>query len=80
MHIQDELKSGGGVDSSSKSDIDASLERLNKLNESTDGYDTAEVKRELQECMQNYFGVFRRGEFMEKGLQQLNELKNKGSN
>ena len=80
MHIQDELKSGGGVDSASKSDIDASLERLNKLNESTDGYDTAEVKRELQECMQNYFGVFRRGEFMEKGLQQLNELKNKVDN
>ena len=80
MHIQNELKSGGGVDSATKSDIDFSLERLQKLNESSDGFETAEVKRELQECMQNYFGVFRRGEFMKKGLEQLDELKNKVDN
>ena len=30
--------------------------------------------------MQNYFGVFRRGEFMKKGLDQLNELKHKVQN
>jgi succinate dehydrogenase / fumarate reductase flavoprotein subunit len=80
MHIQDELKSGGGVDSATKSDIDDALERLNKLNESDKGFETAEVKKELQECMQNYFGVFRRGEFMEKGLEQLSELKEKVDN
>ena len=80
LHIQDELKSGGGVDSATKSDIDDALERLNKLNESDKGFDTAEVKKELQECMQNYFGVFRRGEFMEKGLEQLSELKEKVDN
>jgi succinate dehydrogenase / fumarate reductase flavoprotein subunit len=80
MHIQEELKSGGGVESSSKGDIDASLERLNKLNESTSGYETASVKRELQECMQNYFGVFRRGDFMEKGLNELAEIRHKVDN
>ena len=80
MHIQSELKSGGGVDSATKDDINNSLERLNKLNESSKGFDPAEVKRELQECMQNYFGVFRRGEFMKKGLDQLNELKEKVDN
>ena len=51
-----------------------SLERLNKLNESSKGFDPADVKKELQECMQNYFGVFRRGEFMKKGLDQLSAL------
>ena len=80
MHIQKELKSGGGVDSATRSDIKKSLERLNALNDSTDGFDPAEVKRELQECMQNYFGVFRRGEFMKKGLDQLNEIKEKVDN
>ena len=80
MHIQSELKSGGGVDSATKDDINNSLERLNKLNESSKGFDPAEVKRELQECMQNYFGVFRRGEFMKKGLDKLNELKEKVDN
>ena len=80
MHIQNELKSGGGVGSASKDDIDSSLERLNKLNESSKGYDPADVKKELQECMQNYFGVFRRGEFMKKGLDQLNDLREKVGN
>ena len=77
MFIQDEIKSGGGVKSATKNDIDTALERLNKLNESDSGYDTADVKKQLQECMQNYFGVFRRGEFMEKGLNELNEIKEK---
>ncbi len=79
-HIQKELKSGGGVTSATKDDIDASLKRLNKLNESNSGFDTADVKKELQECMQNYFGVFRRGEFMKQGLDQLKDLKEKVDN
>jgi len=79
-HIQEELKSGGGVASATKGDIDSSLKRLNKLNESNSGFDTADVKKELQECMQNYFGVFRRGEFMKQGLDQLKDLKVKVDN
>ena len=80
MFIQDEIKSGGGVKSATKNDIDTALERLNKLNASDSGYDTADVKKQLQECMQNYFGVFRRGEFMEKGSNELNEIKEKVDN
>ena len=78
--IQQEIKSGGGVTPSTPGDIDNALERLNKLNESSSGFDTAEVKKELQECMQNYFGVFRRGEFMKKGLDDLAEIKHKVDN
>jgi succinate dehydrogenase / fumarate reductase flavoprotein subunit len=78
--IQQEIKSGGGVTPSTSGDIDNALERLNKLNESSSGFDTAEVKKELQECMQNYFGVFRRGEFMKKGLDDLAEIKHKVDN
>ena len=46
-HIQSELKSGGGVDSATKDDIENSLQRLNKLNESREGFDPADVKKEL---------------------------------
>ena len=74
------MKSGVGVVYASKEDINNSLERLNYLNESKSGYETADVKRELQECMQNYFGVFRRGDFMEKGLTELSEIRNKVEN
>ena len=79
-HIQEEINSGGGLDSASNSDIDESLERLNRLNESTSGYQTAEVKRQLQACMQNYFGVFRRGEFMKQGVEELKEIREKTNN
>jgi succinate dehydrogenase / fumarate reductase flavoprotein subunit len=80
MFIQEEIKSGGGVKSANVDDIDSALERLNRLNESNSGYDTAEVKKQLQECMQNYFGVFRRGEFMEKGLNELKDIREKVNN
>jgi|TARA_B100000902_G_scaffold386267_1_gene428684 succinate dehydrogenase / fumarate reductase flavoprotein subunit len=80
MFIESELRSGGGVSSSTNSDIDQSLERLNKLNESSSGHDVASVKKQLQTCMQNYFGVFRRGEFMEKGVAELAEIREKAEN
>ena len=77
MFIQEDIKSGGGVMSADKDVIDSALDRLNSLNNSDSGYETAEVKKELQQCMQNYFGVFRRGEFMKKGLDELQEIREK---
>jgi len=80
LHINEDLKSGGGVEEANSDDIESALHRLNKLNESNSGFEVAEVKRELQEVMQNYFGVFRRGEFMEKGVQALEEIRDKCEN
>ena len=77
MFIQKDLKSGGGVQPADKDDINNALHRLNALNNSESGYETAEVKKELQQCMQNYFGVFRRGEYMKKGLDELQEIREK---
>ena len=77
MFIQKDLKSGGGVQPADKDDINNALHRLNALNNSESGYDTAEVKKELQQCMQNYFGVFRRGEYMKKGLDELQDIREK---
>ena len=79
-HINEELKSGGGVDNASNEDIELAMSRLNKLNESESGYEVADVKKQLQTCMQNYFGVFRRGEFMEKGVKELEEIREKSEN
>ena len=79
-HINEELKSGGGVDKASNEDIELAMSRLNTLNESESGYEVADVKKQLQNCMQSYFGVFRRGEFMEKGVKELKEIREKSEN
>jgi succinate dehydrogenase / fumarate reductase flavoprotein subunit len=79
-HINEELKSGGGVDKASNEDIELAMSRLNTLNESESGYEVADVKKQLQTCMQSYFGVFRRGEFMEKGVKELQEIREKSEN
>ena len=49
LHINEDLKSGGGVEEANSDDIESALHRLNKLNESNSGYEVAEVKRELHE-------------------------------
>ena len=61
-------------DDASDSDIDMALSRLDRLNSSTSGESMAEVKAELQKTMQLYFGVFREGESMQKGLKLLDEI------
>lgn len=50
------------------------MARLDRLNSTEDGEDVAKVRKDLQNCMQLYFGVFRDGESMEKGLKQLEEI------
>ena len=50
------------------------------VNERTTGEDVAPLRKELQNCMQNYFGVFRTGEYMQKGIEQLTDLRERISN
>jgi len=80
LYINESLKSGGGVADADKDDIDNALHKLNKLNESSSGYEIPLVKKELQEVMQNYFGVFRRGDYMEKGVSALEDIREKIEN
>ncbi len=80
LHINKALKSGGGVADADKDDVDLALHNLNRLNESSKGYEVSAVKKELQEVMQNYFGVFRRGDYMHKGVTALTEIREKIEN
>jgi succinate dehydrogenase / fumarate reductase, flavoprotein subunit len=56
-------------------DVEKALTRLNRLNNSTGGESVAAVRADLQRVMQLYFGVFRDGEAMQKGLAQLKEIR-----
>jgi len=74
LHIEEQLRNGFKVDSASDDDINRAMARLERLESSTEGEDVAEVRKDLQNCMQLYFGVFRDGESMEKGLKMLEEI------
>jgi len=55
-------------------DIERAMGRLNRLNTTSAGESVAAVRADLQKTMQLYFGVFRDGEAMEKGLGLLKEI------
>ena len=75
LHLESALKEGIEYRGASESDIEASLARLAGINERATGEDVAPLRKELQDCMQNYFGVFRTGEYMQKGIKQLADLR-----
>ena len=75
LYIEKALREGIEQRDATQADIEASMARLNKINTSTSGESAAVLRKELQTIMQNYFGVFRKGEYMQKGIQQLAELR-----
>ncbi len=79
-HIEDALRTGLVHDDASQSDIDSALQRLTRLEESKSGENVATLRRELQTIMQNQFGVFRRGEYMQEGISKLASLRERIEN
>ncbi len=80
LQIEQNLKDGFDTVDASASDVDAALSRLDRLNNSTNGENVATLRADLQNTMQLYFGVFREGESMQKGLKLLDELGERLSN
>jgi succinate dehydrogenase / fumarate reductase flavoprotein subunit len=75
LFIEKALREGIDYRDASDSDVDASMSRLNRLNSSTSGESVASLRKELQTVMQNFFGVFRTGEYMRHGVKALGELR-----
>ena len=73
-HIETMLSDGLEQRPVSDSDVEAALGRLNRLNESSGGENTVFLRAELQEIMQNHFGVFRKGDFMQEGIKKLRDI------
>lgn len=80
MFIEKALREGIDQRPASDSDIEASMSRLNRLNNSQSGESASKVRTELQTIMQNYFGVFRKGDFMQEGIKQLESLRERVTN
>ena len=75
LFIENQLKEGISHKSVSNDDIEQAMNRLNKINNSKSGEKAPVLRSELQTIMQNYFGVFRRGDYMKKGIDKLDDLK-----
>ncbi|QJX01570.1 succinate dehydrogenase flavoprotein subunit [Alcanivorax sp. IO_7] len=80
LYIEDALRQGMTQYEPSDDDIDAALARVNRWNDSKDGESVASLRKELQSTMQNHFGVFRKGDLMEEGVEKLAKLRERIAN
>ena len=75
LFIENALREGIDMRSAGDSDVERAMSRLNALNAREGGENVADLRKELQNIMQNYFGVFRKGEFMQEGIAKLADLR-----
>lgn len=72
--LEQVLRAGETPTPASDSDFDRAFARLRRLDDAKG--DTAPViRKQLQEIMQNHFGVFRKGELMRDGVKKLEQLR-----
>ena len=75
MFIEKQLREGINLKDASEEDIERAMVNLNRINNSEGGEKASVLRAELQTIMQNYFGVFRRGDYMKEGIEKLNALR-----
>ena len=80
LFIEKSLREGIELRDASQTDIEAAGARLEALNAREQGEQVAPLRHELQEIMQNHFGVFRTGEFMREGIAKLADLRERVEN
>ncbi|MDU7285857.1 MAG: FAD-binding protein [Escherichia coli] len=80
LHLQESIAEQGALRDASESDVEASLDRLNRWNNNRNGEDPVAIRKALQECMQHNFSVFREGDAMAKGLEQLKVIRERLKN
>jgi succinate dehydrogenase / fumarate reductase flavoprotein subunit len=80
LFIEKALRDGIELREAGQTDLEAASARLDALNEREKGEQVAPMRQELQEIMQNHFGVFRTGEFMREGIAKLETLRGRVEN
>nr|WP_163502381.1 succinate dehydrogenase flavoprotein subunit [Halomonas socia] len=80
MFIEGALNEGIDYLDASESDVDAAMKRMSRWNESSGGESVPELKAELQDIMQNAFGVFRQEDNMQEGVKKLADLRERIAN
>ncbi|MBY5993887.1 succinate dehydrogenase flavoprotein subunit [Ferrimonas balearica] len=77
MHLGETLDAQGEARDASESDLDAAMARFNRWETSKNGNgeDPVQIRKDLQQCMQLNFSVFRQGEAMAQGLTELKAIR-----
>jgi succinate dehydrogenase / fumarate reductase flavoprotein subunit len=75
LFIEKALREGIDLRDASEDHIKQAAARLDRINNTTGGEKVGDLRKELQNVMQNYFGVFRRGDFMQEGVKKLQDLR-----
>ncbi|MCC5880164.1 MAG: succinate dehydrogenase flavoprotein subunit [Idiomarina sp.] len=80
LHLGEALAANVEARDASASDIEQAMARTERWNNTQKGEDPAQIKKDLQSCMQLNFSVFREGDAMESGLKELNEIRERLNN
>ncbi len=75
LHLEESLREGIEMPSTSDADVEQALSRVNRWETTKTGEDPVQIREEMQQVMQNHFGVFRTGDFMEQGLKKIHDLR-----
>jgi len=75
LHLGEALATNTEARPASQDDVDAAMARTNRWNSTQKGEDPFQIRKDLQNCMQLNFSVFREGDNMEKGLKELKEIR-----
>ncbi|KKO44259.1 succinate dehydrogenase [Arsukibacterium ikkense] len=77
LHLGEALAATAEARPASQSDLDAALARTQRWEQSKvgQGEDPVQIKKDLQQCMQLNFSVFREGQAMAEGLAELKEIR-----
>jgi len=77
LHLGEALAATSEYRDASDSDLQAALARTQRWEDSKagQGEDPAQIKKDLQQCMQLNFSVFREGKAMAEGLEQLKVIR-----
>ena len=75
LHLGETLAAQAEARPATASDIEASLARTMRWENSKGGEDPVQIRKDLQRCMQNSFSVFREGDAMATGLEELRVIR-----
>ncbi|GHC31124.1 succinate dehydrogenase flavoprotein subunit [Aidingimonas halophila] len=80
MYIESALNDGVDYLAATDSDVEFAMSRINRWDESSGGESVPSLKAELQDVMQNAFGVFRQEDNMQEGVKKLADLRERINN